>query len=325
MDHVRLLDLCAGHPIYVQTHNFPDPDALAAGFGLCTWFRMQGCDATLCYDGQLDKRACKKMVELFSIEAVPLSQLPELEEDSVLVCVDTQAKAGNITLLSHPIDVCIDHHPTFAPAEYRYEDLRPVGSCASLVTDYYVQAGIRPDSKTASVLLYGIKIDTRNFSRGVTELDIRMFEFLNQICDGELLRRITSRTISYADLKAYANAIETIQVYGTAGFAEIEFPCSDDLIAMISDFFLTLDELDLSVVFCRQEDGLKISVRSDLDAVHAGDWTRLALEGYGIGGGHPYMAGGRITLDELAKLGQYPEELIRNRFLKMLPRVQQSK
>ena len=148
---------------------------------------------------------------------------------------------------------------------------------------------------------------------------------MNQICDGELLRRITSRTMSFADLKAYASAIETVQVYGAAGFAKVEFPCSDDLIAMISDFFLTLDELDLSVVFCRQEEGLKISVRSDLDTVHAGDWTRLALEGYGIGGGHPYMAGGRVSLEELSWLGQYPEEWIRNRFLKLLPRVQKEK
>ena len=317
----QLLARCRGKTVYVQTHNFPDPDALASGFGLCAWFEQQGFSPVLCYDGQLDKRACKKMVEQFHIQAAPVSQLPELTENDFLICVDTQKKAGNITLLPHEIDACIDHHPTFYPAFYQYEDLRKTGSCASIVADYFDKAGLTPSGNVASALLYGIKIDTRNFTRGVTELDIQMFQFLNRVCDGDSLRRVSSNTLSFTDLKAYSSAIESLQVYGLVGFAEIDFPCSDDLIAMISDFFLSLAEIELSVVFSRREDGIKISIRSESEAVHAGNWASRALAGYGTGGGHPYMAGGVIPPENISLLGQYPDETIRNLFLQALPAV----
>ena len=30
----RLIQLCQGHRVYIQTHNFPDPDAIGSAFGL---------------------------------------------------------------------------------------------------------------------------------------------------------------------------------------------------------------------------------------------------------------------------------------------------
>ena len=29
-----LVSLCRNHPVYIQTHNFPDPDAIASAYGL---------------------------------------------------------------------------------------------------------------------------------------------------------------------------------------------------------------------------------------------------------------------------------------------------
>lgn len=35
MSHVDdLIRLCQGHAVYIQTHNFPDPDAIASAYGL---------------------------------------------------------------------------------------------------------------------------------------------------------------------------------------------------------------------------------------------------------------------------------------------------
>lgn len=28
-----LVALCRNHPVYIQTHNFPDPDAIASAYG----------------------------------------------------------------------------------------------------------------------------------------------------------------------------------------------------------------------------------------------------------------------------------------------------
>lgn len=314
----ELLRLCAGHPVYIQAHNFPDPDALASGYGLWHFLEQNGIPSVFCYDGLLDKRACKKMVESFHIQALPISELGELESDAVLICVDSQKGAGNVRTLSVPIAACIDHHPTFVPAEYQYSDIRRCGSCSSMIAEYFSQMGLEPNSDVASALVYGIKIDTRQFSRGVTDLDIEMFRFLKQFCDDARLSRLSSNTISYTDLKAYASALENIRIYGMAGFAEIEFPCTDDLIAMIADFFLSLDEIDLMVVYSSREDGIKFSVRSELAEVHAGEWVKEALKHLGSGGGHSYMAGGMIPVERIPNLEPYPDETIRDCFLAAL-------
>lgn len=320
----RLLELCADRPVYVQTHNYPDPDALAAGHGLCMLLRHKGLNATLCYDGELDKRACKKMVDTFKICATPLNQLPKLPQNAMVICVDSQRGNGNVTELRGEVSACIDHHPTFAVTEDNFQDLRCVGACSSLVAEYFQMLGIAPDRDTASALLYGMQVDTHRFSRGVTELDIAMLGFLNDFCDGDALRRVTSNTMAFADLKAYANAIENLKVYGVAGFAQIDFACSNDLVAMISDFFLGLSEIDLSVVYCRREDGIKFSVRSKLSEIHAGDWIHSALREWGIGGGHSYMAGGVLSPENIPQLGPYPDETIRDLFLAALDRQKET-
>lgn len=319
----RLIELCRGRKAYIQTHNFPDPDALASGFGLSRFLERSGIQTVLCYDGQLDKRACRKMVELFHIEAVPLKELGEVDLTGVRICVDSQKDNGNVSPMPLKINIGIDHHPIFVPGEYDFEDIRKAGSCAALVANYYYEAGMEPDSNTASALLYGIKIDTHQLTRGVTDLDIDMFHFLNQFCNEQDLKKISGSVLAFGDLKAYYNAIENIRIYGDISFSEIDFSCSDDLIAMISDFFLSLDEIQISVVFCRREDGIKLSVRSSLEEVHAGVLVKLALEHVGTGGGHSYMAGGTIPADQTEKLGIYPEETIRDLFLKALKQIKE--
>lgn len=312
----NLLACCKGRPVYIQAHNFPDPDALASGYGLLKFLEKMGISSVFLYDGKLDIRACKKMTENFHIQAVHCSQIKKLEDNAFLICVDSQKGAGNLTGFNVEIAACIDHHPTFVPAEYEYKDVRRAGSCSAIIADYFYQYQIVPDEDTAGALLYGMKIDTLQFSRGVTDLDIEMFGYLKQFCDDAQVDKMSKNTMVFADLKAYASAIESIRVYGTTGIAAIDIPCSNDLIAMISDFFLSLDEIDLSIVYCFREDGVKFSVRSEIPMVHAGNWVRKALEGLGTGGGHAYMGGGVIEPENISKLGIYPDETIRDLFLK---------
>lgn len=310
-----LRKLCQGRPIYVQTHNYPDPDALAAGHGLCQLFRALGERAVLCFDGQLDKRSGKKMAEVFDIRAAQVRTLVDFGEDPILICVDSQGGNGNITELPLPISACIDHHPVVVRAEYLYQDIRPVGACASIIASYFSEAGIDPDASTASCLLFGIQNDTRQFTRGVAALDIDMFQFLSRFSDPEELRSVSANLIAFSDLKAYSSAIDTIRIYGNVALSEVELPCSDDLVAMISDFFMSLDGVDVCIVFNRRADGIKISVRSEWKEVDAGALASRAIGELGSGGGHAYMAGGFIPAARVPELGVYADETIRDLFL----------
>ena len=318
-DFNQLAELCHGKHIYIQTHNFPDPDAIASAFGLQRLLAQHEIPSTLCYYGRIDKLSASKMLEAFQIQMFPYEQLrPDMAEEDYVICVYAQKHSGNITDFVGDEVACIDHHPTFVPIEYRYQDIRPTGACATIIAQYYKQLPCLPDRHTATALLYGLKMDTLQFTRGVTELDIEMFAFLFPLCDQEMLARLERNNMEFNDLKAYGAAIESIEVYDKVGISNVPFPCPDALIAILSDFILALQEVEVAVVFSKREDGIKFSVRSEDPAVHAGHLVRDALHGYGDGGGHAEMAGGMIRKEKECLLGRYPKDTIRDSFLRVL-------
>ena len=124
--------------------------------------------------------------------------------------------------------------------------------------------------------------------------------------------------MEFSDLKAYGAAIERIEIYDKVGISDIPFPCPDALIAILSNCILALQEVEVAVVFCHREDGIKFSVRSEDPAIHAGHLVHNTLQGYGEGGGHAEMAGGMIRKEKEHPLGTYPKETLRELFLRAL-------
>jgi hypothetical protein len=53
MEPLKLVELLKNHRVFIQTHNFPDPDAIASGFGLQYFLREHGVESTICYDGKI--------------------------------------------------------------------------------------------------------------------------------------------------------------------------------------------------------------------------------------------------------------------------------
>ena len=318
-DFMRLVELCRGHRIYIQTHNFPDPDAIASAFGLQKLLELYEIKSELCYDGRIDKLSASKMLDVFQIQMHSYDNLrPKLREDDYIICVDSQKHSGNVTDFVGDEVACIDHHPTFVEMEYQYQDIRITGACATLIAEYYELLGQKPEKDVATALLYGLKMDTLQFTRGVTELDIRMFGFLFSHSDQDKLSDIERNNMEFNDLKAYGAAIENIELYDNIGFSCIPFSCPDALIAILSDFILALVEVEVAIVYSYREDGVKFSVRSEDDGIHAGNLVHDALEEIGSGGGHAFMAGGLIRREQMEMLGRYPEDAIRDLFLKIL-------
>lgn len=311
-----LIDICKGHTVYIQTHNFPDPDAIASAFGLQKLMEEYGIASTLCYEGHIDHLSTRKMIETFNIQIYPYDELIDhMWEEDYIICVDSQKNAGNITDFIGDEIASIDHHPSFAKVEYKYTDIRITGACASIIAEYFKDTGKTPDKDVASALLYGIRMDTLQLSRGITQLDLEMVNYLFPLSDMERLNRLEKNTIEIKSLKAYGAAIENIQLYGKVGIAGIPFSCPDALIAILADFILALDEVDVSIIYSVREDGYKFSIRSEIREVHSGNIINKALEGIGFGGGHASMAGGRIPPENLQKLGAYPDNAIRELFM----------
>ena len=317
----KLAEICSEQNVYIQTHNFPDPDAIASAFGLQKLLLYLGVPSTLCYAGRIDKLSAAKMLDAFGIELYPYDQIKgKMREEDYIICVDSQKHAGNITDFVGEEVACIDHHPVFVDTPYLYSDIRTAGACASIIADYCVKLRYVPDSDTATALLYGIKMDTLQFTRGVTPLDIEMFLYLYPYCEQEKLTHLERNNMEFTDLKAYGAAIENIELYGKTGISFIPFSCPDALIAIIADFILSLEEVEIAVVYARREDGIKLSVRSETQEVHAGCLIRTALEGFGDGGGHAEMSGGLIPKENLYLLGRFPEQKVNSLFIEALER-----
>lgn len=322
MNYKKLVDLLKGHTVYLQTHNFPDPDALASAFGMQMFLKAHGVKASICYAGKIEKNSTKRMIEEFDIEAIHIDDIPDMEAEDYIVTIDSQKYNSNITDFIGDEVGCIDHHPTTIPCSYKYSDIRICGACSSIVTSYFIESNTSMDTNTATALLYGLKMDTDSFNRGVTDFDIEMFGYLHKLADSQKINSLYRNNMEIEDLYAYGEAIRNIQIYENIGFAVISFDCPDGLIAMISDFILGLDVVEFSVVYAKRNGGYKFSVRNETADYHAGTITQRALSGLGGGGGHFSMAGGVITADKVGRLGNNHDFTIRNLFLKEIKKEQ---
>ena len=318
MQPLLLVDILKGHKVYVQTHNYPDPDAIATAFGLQYFLKMHGIDTIICYDGKVEKLSTKKMFDVFDIHLLSIDDITDMKEEDYIIVVDAQKFNANITDFIGDEIACIDHHPTYVECEYQYRDIRDVGACASIIADYFKTTDTPMSPQVAAALAYGIKMDTADFTRGATPFDAEMFAYVFARADAALVTEMYRDVMEFKDLKAYGAAIDNVHVYDAVGFAQIPFDCPDALIAIISDFILALDVVTVSVVYALRADGIKFSVRSEVEETDAGALTKKALAGIGSGGGHKEMAGGFIPAEKQALLGKETGYQIEKLFLNVL-------
>ena len=318
----QLISVIGNNKVVIQTHNYPDPDAIAAAFGLQYLLKLRNISADIVYFGSLDKVTLKLMTEELNITAINADDYTGGEDDYV-INIDGQKNNSNFTdLIGHEI-ACIDHHPWVTDYEYAFKDHRIVGACATIIVDYFKENNVDIPQNIATALLYAIKVDTQNFTNGVKEEDISAFSMLNALADQALILRLDSNELEIDDLRADGAAIQRLYAKDGVGFVHIPFDCPDRLIAMVSSFIMSLDCVDLSIVYAERNGGLKFSIRSEIPDLKAGDLVHLALDGIGDGGGHAMMAGGVVFPDKLTELGDKTDAVIRRRFLKALKEVQE--
>ena len=85
-----LVELLKGHKTYLQTHNFPDPDAIASAFGMQQFLKKHDIETTLCYCGAIDKISTKKMLTEFGIDIKEYNQITDMQEEDYIVTIDGQ-------------------------------------------------------------------------------------------------------------------------------------------------------------------------------------------------------------------------------------------
>ncbi len=313
----ELVQLLGDRKVWLQTHDFPDPDAIASAFGLQYLLRQYGIEGQLCYCGRIDKVNTRRMLELLQIPMCLVENCRDLRPEDVVITIDGQKDNSNFTDIIGDEIACIDHHPWVTKYEYDFVDHRIVGACATIITQYYMETGIPVPKNIATALLYGIKMDTQNFCNGVQQEDIAAFSFLHDKAENQLISDLDNNVMEISDLRAYGAAIQDIAIFDRLGFAHIPFDCPDGLIAQVSNFILSLDAVEVAVIYADRFGGYKFSVRSEVQWLNAGRLINLALRDIGNGGGHPTMAGGLVYAERKHLLGTTPAVPLQERFLKV--------
>ena len=308
--------------VYIQTHNFPDPDAISSAFGLQYLLKTNGIYSTICYKGKVDRNNTRKMMHIFGIAAIDVDKLGDSIKKSTIILIDAQKSNGNTYDLECKDVVSIDHHPIFRNVDYVYSDIRSnVGACASIIASYFIENDVDIPQNIATALLYGIKVDTANLTRGVSKLDMDMFYELFFKADTKQLVNLESNSMELGDLKAYGSAIESIRVEDGISFANTGADCPEALIAEVADFMCELQNVCFSVVYSIKAEGIKFSVRSFRNSgCNAGKVIIEALEGMGTGGGHVTMAGGYVSFRNKVETAEEILEKIISNFKRIVAR-----
>ena len=309
--------------VYIQTHNFPDPDAIASAYGLQELLRIHGIASTICYKGKIDRYSTDKLREMLDIGLENIEDLEEkLTEEDEVILVDAQKGNSNIINMTGDEIICIDHHPTYEKYEYRFSDIRPdIGACSTIIAQYFFENEIPITKKIATALTFGIRSDTQRLSRGVSKLDMEMMYRMFDACDQDVIHLLENSNLYFEDLMAYSRAISSIEVFENISFADTGENCPEALIASVSDFMLALVEVTFSVVYSRKEEGIKISVRSEGPSLDAGKIISAALKGIGSGGGHATMAGGFVPFHGTEREEDLLVQDIRERFINVISKM----
>jgi nanoRNase/pAp phosphatase (c-di-AMP/oligoRNAs hydrolase) len=296
MDRLRhLLDVIgARRPVYVQTHDFPDHDAIASAFAMQRLLALQGVPSRIVYAGDIQRDSLRRMIADLGIEAAPAAGVTMSPRDPIVI-VDGCKGSKNVTDLPGDEVAVIDHHQVKTPDNVPFVDIRPDhGACATMIHGYWALAGAAVPRDVATGLMIGINMDTALMTRQVGVEDIRAYADLYTFADVRLENSILRNSIQTRDLAFFRHALANVDIRDTMAFCWFPEGCNQNLLGILGDFFISLQEADFVVLCARNANVINVSVRSEREEWNASRVVQQALNGIGFGGGHADMAGGII-------------------------------
>ncbi|MEZ3116748.1 DHH family phosphoesterase [Halobaculum sp. MBLA0147] len=317
----------APEPLAVVTHDNPDPDAIAAAMALVDLAERVGTEAVAGYTGKIAHQENRALVNLLDVDLEHLGGVDVTEAYGSVALVD-HAVPGVNDSLSPTVEplVVIDHHTPEDGVDAPFVDVRPeIGATATMLTEYVETMGIEPRRDVATALTYGIRVDTRDFTRGVTRADFEAAAALVEYVDTDLLDRVESPSVSAAVFEVVAAAIRNRTVEGdvVASFVG-ELPDRDTL-SQAADRLLTMETVTVAVVYGYHDGTVYVSGRARGADVNLGEALRDAFGSVGSAGGHASMAGAQLDLgilgetDDPEQLRSVLEEVVADRLFDTLP------
>ncbi|MDZ7850982.1 MAG: DHH family phosphoesterase [Halodesulfurarchaeum sp.] len=282
----------------ICTHDNPDPDALGAALALRSIASRFDVDAEICYFGDINHQENRAFVNLLDVDLRQLERPADIGGDHLALVDHSRPGINNQLPEGMPVDIVIDHHPTPEDCAADFVDIRSaVGATCTLFVDYLEDFDIDVTKDVATGLLYGIRVDTRDFGRETTAKDFEAAAWLLPHADLDLLELVESPSLSHSTLETIGRAIGNRTVDGSVLTSFVGAVNSRDSLAQAADRLLGLEAISITVVYGYTDETVHLSGRAKGGSIDLGAVFRRAFDEIGSAGGHEQMAGAQIPLD----------------------------
>lgn len=297
----RLLSLLSRfEQALIITHDNPDPDAIASGWGLMTLLEAKlNLACRFIAGGAVVRAENRRMIELLQ-PPIEFVDTVEPEATAAIILVDCVPPAVNHVIAQEHMRrpaVVIDHHaPTGARFRTQFRDIRPrVAATATIIAQYLREQHVQPDSHLATALLYGIRTDAAgrtDVSRG----DQRAVRWLSQLADFKKLADIETAPLSRAYFADLLLALEDTLTYGDAALCFLPQANGPEIVGEVADLLIRCADVRRVLCAAVVRDDVLLAVRTTEDGGDAAELVRQVVCDIGHGGGHRQRAGGKLSI-----------------------------
>jgi nanoRNase/pAp phosphatase (c-di-AMP/oligoRNAs hydrolase) len=306
--------------VLILMHDNPDPDAIASAWGLSYLLKKKlSLTSTITYSGLIGRAENRALVRVLKIPLVKYD--PQmLDKDYSMIMVDSQPYTGNNPL---PLDVIpdgiIDHHPLRKTTKYKRWALinERIGATSTILTASLKRQKLFVPKNLATALFYAIRSETKDLGWEGSHLDYKNYLFLLPKVDFGALHKIMRPRLPEEYYQMIKEAINRSRIFDFVVVCPLRRVSYPELPAEIADFLISRENVNLSLVMGVHQKNMYLSLRALSKNVNAAKLIRDIIQGFGTGGGHEIIAGGKIP-DVSSNSRMRVEETIIQRLLDIL-------
>lgn len=279
----------------------PDPDAMGAGIGMQWLLEVRyNMSSDLYSISDLSHPQNKTARNVLDIRHFVRDENFDASLYDTVIVVDTVPQNTGFADVLDTFHIVIDHHQF--DIETEVVDIRPVGSCSSIVWDYlkYFEMDFDGErgAQVATSLLFGIRNDTGGLlSENTGKLDIEAHADLMAWIDRKKLQEIIHYSFPTYLYELRSLAIENKEVKDSVLVSGLGILTSKkrDVLPIIADEFIRMEGIETVVVFALVEDSIEASVRSRNSSLNVHDFCRRIF-GEDYAGGKQGVGGARVPM-----------------------------
>jgi nanoRNase/pAp phosphatase (c-di-AMP/oligoRNAs hydrolase) len=319
------LKIVGKRPLFIQTHDIPDPDAIASAEAFRIIARHFGVKSSLVTNGMPQRRENQTLIRECHISLESLDEVKITPgSSSAWAFIDCMPGGGNVTL--HPLApgeayIAIDHHgrphaasrvaiPGFVLVE------PDVGATATLLCQALKELHVPISARLASALSYAIISDTQDFSRSASQTDLNVYAEIFPHTDQRIISRIRNSRKSRQYFHTVHHCLENARIYRNMAWVWVGEVESGEIVAEMADFLLSREHITWTLSLGNTRERMYLSIRSSsLKANCAGLIRKLVPFSPFTVGGHDRFAGGYILMENTEDV-QEMAEFLTDRFMR---------